>query len=77
MFDTKNLTDLTGLTKRDCAKACNADCCVITELPNCAHPCMGGVQHALKSSAILARYAVACKAIGVRNIHEIMEGIAS
>jgi hypothetical protein len=63
-----------GMTKADCPAACNQDRCVITELANCAHPLKGGVQHALKSNpGVLARYAEACKAIGVRNVHEVKQ----
>jgi len=66
-----------GLTRSQCPAGCKPARCVITDLPNCAHPCMSGLQMAVKTPAVLARYAAACRAIGVRNIHEIMEGIAS
>jgi hypothetical protein len=71
------MSKYSGMSRSQCPADCKPDRCIITERPNCAHPCMGGVQHALKSSAVLGRYAEACRAIGVRNIHEIMEGIAS
>jgi hypothetical protein len=34
---------LTGLTVKDCPKACNADGCVISGKPYCAHPRKGGL----------------------------------
>lgn len=33
-----------GLTVTDCPKACNADGCMISGKPYCAHPRKGGLQ---------------------------------
>lgn len=63
-----------GMSRSACPAGCKVDRCVITETASCSHPCMTGVQHALKSKpGVLARYAEACKAIGVKNIHEIAQ----
>jgi hypothetical protein len=65
------MADFRGMSKSQCPAGCNAERCVISELPYCSHPLMGGVQKALKTPAVLARYADACKAIGARNVHEV------
>jgi hypothetical protein len=64
------VTDLTGLTKSTCAKACSPDRCAITH-SICGHPCFQGLQEALRSDPdVSARYAAACKALSVREVME-------
>jgi hypothetical protein len=63
MFDTKNLT---GMTKRDCAKACNADRCVVSGRAHCFHPMMSGMGAADKNPDVQAAYASACQLLGVK-----------
>jgi hypothetical protein len=71
MFSTKDRSELDGITKADCAKACSVTGCAITGSV-CAHPLKGGVQRALMGDIeILGRYADACKILGVPNKHEI------
>lgn len=36
--------NLTGMTVKDCPKACSADGCVISGQSYCAHPRKGGLQ---------------------------------
>jgi hypothetical protein len=38
--------NLTGLSVKDCPKACNAEQCVISGKPYCGHPRKGGLQAA-------------------------------
>jgi hypothetical protein len=38
--------NLSGLTVKDCPKACTAEACVISGQPYCAHPRKGGLQMA-------------------------------
>lgn len=38
--------NITGISVTDCPKACNADGCVISGKPYCAHPRKGGLQAA-------------------------------
>jgi hypothetical protein len=67
------MTDFTGMTKTSCAAKCGAERCVISEVGYCAHPLQGGLQLAMKNQASLARYAAACKALGVRDVNTIPE----
>jgi hypothetical protein len=72
MFNTKDHADLAGITKESCAKACSEAGCAITGLNVCGHPRKGGVQRALMGNLeVLARYADACKILGVPNKHEV------
>jgi hypothetical protein len=72
MSDIKTRADLAGISKDNCAKACTVAGCAITGVNTCAHPNKGGVQRALMGDVeILARYADACKILGVPNKHEI------
>jgi hypothetical protein len=41
--------NLTGLSVRDCPKACTAEECVISGKPYCAHPRKGGLQMAAQA----------------------------
>jgi len=70
------MSNLTGITKLDCATACNVDGCVIAAgRPQCMHPLKGGVPHHCKNDpAIQQLYGQACAVLGVRNVHEIPEG---
>ena len=63
------MTNLAGLTKVDCAAACNANGCVIAAgKPYCFHPCKTGVPFNFKDDpAIQKIYADACAALGVPN----------
>lgn len=40
----KQTSPFAGLTKSACATACNAQACVISGKPYCAHPAKGGLQ---------------------------------
>jgi hypothetical protein len=71
------MTELIGITKTVCPSGCNAGWCVISDVGHCAHPMQGGLQFALKNEASLARYGEACKAIDVRNVHEMPERLTS
>ena len=46
--------NLAGLTVKDCPKACNADGCVISGQPYCAHPRKGGLQMATQNADVEA-----------------------
>ena len=37
--------DLAGLTENNCCGGCNADRCLISGKPYCAHPRKGGLHH--------------------------------
>jgi hypothetical protein len=68
------MSDLSGITESDCARACSAQGCVITGPGGiCGHPAKSGLQYADKNAAALARYAEACKTLGVRNQHEVSQ----
>jgi hypothetical protein len=60
------MTEFTGMTRLACPAACKADRCVITETACCAHPCMGGLQAALRSDpGAVTRFTEACKHVGI------------
>jgi hypothetical protein len=40
-----------GLTRMECATACNANACAISQKPYCAHPTKGGLQGSDMSNA--------------------------
>jgi hypothetical protein len=63
---------LSGITKSDCATACNANGCVIGGgRPRCMHPCKSGIPiELLNDRAIQDAFDAACTALGVRNIHK-------
>ena len=64
------MVDFTGMTRLACPTGCRADRCIITERNICAHPCLGGLQEALKhDSGNLVRFAEACKILSV-NLQE-------
>jgi hypothetical protein len=67
------MSKYSGMKRSQCPDDCGPARCIITDLPNCAHPCMSGLQMAVKTPAVLARYAEACKAIGVKNIHGVSQ----
>lgn len=69
------MTELTGLTKDDCAAGCSASGCLIAAgRPHCMHPLKGGVPFNFKyDPAIQTNYADACKALGVKNKHLLEE----
>lgn len=70
------MTDFTGLSKSSCAAKCSAEQCVISEVGHCSHPLQGGLQFTLKNPASLARYAEACKVLGVKDVNTIPERLA-
>jgi hypothetical protein len=64
------MSDLTGLTRENCANGCNADGCIIggSRQPRCMHPLKGGPSIALLNDpATMVAYDAACAAIGVGN----------
>jgi hypothetical protein len=65
------MSKFSGMSKSQCPAGCNVDRCLITLRAHCGHPCLQGIQTALKSQDVLANYAEACKAIGVQNKHEV------
>jgi hypothetical protein len=68
------MTDFIGMSRSQCPAGCKLERCLITETASCGHPCMTGIQHALKSKpGVLDRYADACRAIGARNVHEVVQ----
>jgi len=67
------MSKYSGMSRSQCPADCKPDRCIITERPNCGHPCLSGLQMAVKTPAVLARYAEACKAVGVKNIHEVTQ----
>ena len=72
------MSDLAGIRKDSCPTACNLNHCVIgAGRPLCMHPCMSGVPHQHKNDAAIQKiYAQACTVLGVKNVHEITQGIA-
>ena len=70
-YELKDSEAVAGIGKDDCATACGPAGCIITGAI-CAHPYKGGVQHADKKPHVLARYAEACKALDVKNVHEMV-----
>jgi hypothetical protein len=64
------MSDLSGLTRENCASGCNKDGCVITGLQRCCHPLKGGLPiERLNDPAAMAAFADACTAIGVGNAY--------
>jgi hypothetical protein len=64
------MSNLVGLTRDNCATACNEKGCAITGLPRCCHPLKGGPPiDRLNDPAIMAAFANACTAIGVSNAY--------
>lgn len=60
------MSKLTGLTTTGCAKACNAECCIISGKPYCAHPSKGGLQSAsMHDTDARDRLALARKMLGI------------
>ena len=54
-----------GMTVKDCCTACNADGCVISGKPYCAHPRKGGLHGAeMQDSAAMKRRSEAEKVLG-------------
>jgi hypothetical protein len=72
------MSDLAGIRKDSCPAACNVNHCVIAAgRPFCFHPCGSGVPFNFKNDpAIQKIYAEACTMLGVKNLHEITEGIS-
>lgn len=70
------MTKFTGMTRSSCPAACTAQRCIISDVGHCSHPLSGGLQFALKNEGSLARYAEACKAIGVRDVNTMPERLA-
>lgn len=69
------MTALSGITKTDCATACNANACVIGGRPRCMHPKKSGIPiELLNDRAIHEAFDEACRAIGARNIHNTKAG---
>jgi hypothetical protein len=65
------MSALSGITKTDCATACNANGCVIGARPRCMHPCKSGIPiELLNDRAVHAAFDEACTALGVHNIHK-------
>lgn len=65
------MSDLRGISKEECATACNADGCVISKRPFCFHPLKGGMSFAFSDPVVRAAYDEACTAIGVKNVHQV------
>jgi len=56
-----------GLTRTGCADGCNANGCVISGKPYCAHPTKGGLQTTdMNDTAALKRLRAARDQLGVR-----------
>ena len=65
------MSNLAGLTKSQCATACNAKACVIGGRPRCLHPCFSGIPNELLNDlGIHEAFDQACTALGTRNIHK-------
>ncbi len=66
-----------GITKFDCASACNVNGCVIAAgRPHCLHPLKGAMpEHFRNDPAIQQLYHEACTALGI--IPETTEGIGT
>lgn len=69
------MTDkLAGLTKQDCADACNKDGCAITGLPRCCSPNKGGLPiECLSDPQIMDDYDAACQKLGMTNAYRAGE----
>jgi hypothetical protein len=65
---------LEGMTKLDCATACNRERCVISKRPFCFHPLKGAMTFAFTDPAVVSAYAEACEVLGVKNIHQFETG---
>jgi hypothetical protein len=65
------MTAFAGLTKENCATACNETGCVLAAgRPQCMHPCKGALPRNLKDDpALLKLRADACAHLGVKNTH--------
>jgi hypothetical protein len=68
MFDSKNRTDIAGMTKNDCAKACSAERCVISGRGVCMHPMKSSMGAVETDPAAAAAYASACQLLGINKI---------
>ncbi len=65
---------LAGISKVDCATACNREQCIISKRPFCFHPLKGGQTFAFTDPAVCTAYDEACTMLGVRNIHRLATG---
>ena len=71
------MSNLSGLTRENCAAACNAERCVIGGRPRCLHPGKSGIPiELLNDRATHEAFDEACRALGVRNIHAAKTGTA-
>jgi hypothetical protein len=62
---------LAGITRDQCATACNRDGCVISGKPHCAHPMKGGLPiQLLNDRPIQEAFDNACTALGIKNIYK-------
>ncbi|WP_038970253.1 hypothetical protein [Bradyrhizobium genomosp. III] len=69
------MSSLSGISVRDCAKACSEKACVIGGRPRCMHPCKSGVPiELLNDRAIQDAFDHACSTLGVRNIYKSARG---
>jgi hypothetical protein len=66
--------EFAGISKDNCATACNVERCVISKRPFCFHPLKGGMSFAFSDPDVRASYGDACDALGVKNIHAIETG---
>jgi hypothetical protein len=70
---TDGFAELSGISLQNCSSYCNADRCVISNRGICAHPCKGSPQFGADPNRdeLQARYADACKILGIKNKFEI------
>ncbi|MCW2219512.1 hypothetical protein M2232_003044 [Bradyrhizobium japonicum] len=69
-FAMSDADAIAGMSFEDCAKACGEAGCALTGGPRCSHPLKGGLTKSdLLRPEIVSRYAAACAATGMKNIH--------
>lgn len=70
VFDMPDADAIAGMSIENCAQACGEAGCALTGGPRCSHPMKGGLMKAdLLRPEIVRRYAAACTATGMKNIH--------
>ncbi|WP_157839464.1 hypothetical protein [Bradyrhizobium diazoefficiens] len=70
VFDMPDAEAIAGMSFEDCAKASGEAGCALTGGPRCSHRMKGGLMKAdLLRPEIVRRYAAACAATGMKNIH--------
>jgi hypothetical protein len=60
-------SEFQGLTRDNCSTGCNAERCIFSGKPYCAHPAKGGLQGVdLRNTDLVTRYHRARKALGLK-----------